>query len=216
MEKKRWYIDAALILIVLILGVLVVMRLTNNAQSQSEEVQPAESTSQEDVSGVETEVGDNAAVDSTAEPEVLSVEGDQDGVEVAPDFTLTDLEGNSVSLSDYSGTPVLVNFWATWCPPCRSELPLIQRYQDKYGDEFVVLAVDGGETAEDVQSFVDAQGYTMKFLLDPDFAVAELYQVRGFPTSLFIDANGAIQKVHIGELTEPMIIAYLEMIGIAE
>lgn len=216
MEKKRWYIDAALILIVLILGGLVVLRLTNNAQSQSEEVQPMETSSQEDVSGAETEIVDNATVDSTAEPDVLSVENDQDSADVAPDFTLTDLDGNSVSLSDYSGTPVLINFWATWCPPCRSELPLIQQYQDKYGDEFVVLAVDGGETAEDVQSFVDAQGYTMKFLLDPDFVVAELYQVRGFPTSLFIDANGAIQKVHIGELTEPMIIAYLEMIGIAE
>jgi len=215
-EKKRWYIDAALILIVLILGGLVVLRLTNNAQSQSEEVQPMETSSQEDVSGAETEIVDNATVDSTAEPDVLSVENDQDSADVAPDFTLTDLDGNSVSLSDYSGTPVLINFWATWCPPCRSELPLIQQYQDKYGDEFVVLAVDGGETAEDVQSFVDAQGYTMKFLLDPDFVVAELYQVRGFPTSLFIDANGAIQKVHIGELTEPMIIAYLEMIGIAE
>ena len=216
MEKNRWYLDAALILAVLILGVLVVLRLTTNAQSQSDEIQPAEVSAVDEAAISETDSEVGVVSDPNAEPEVLTAEDDQSDPDNAPDFTLTDLEGNSVSLSDYAGTPVLVNFWATWCPPCRAELPLIQDYQDKYLDEFVVLAVDGGETAEDVQSFVDAQGYTMKFLLDTDFAVAELFQVRGYPTSLFIDAEGVIQKVHIGELTEPMIIAYLDLIGISE
>ena len=216
MEKNRWYLDAALILAVLILGVLVVLRLTTNAQSQSDEIQPAEVSAVDEAAISETDSEVEVVRDPNVEPEVLTAEDDQSDPDNAPDFTLTDLEGNSVSLSDYAGTPVLVNFWATWCPPCRAELPLIQDYQDKYLDEFVVLAVDGGETAEDVQSFVDAQGYTMKFLLDTDFAVAELFQVRGYPTSLFIDAEGVIQKVHIGELTEPMIIAYLDLIGISE
>ena len=216
MEKNRWYLDAALILAVLILGVLVVLRLTTNAQSQSDEIQPAEVSAVDEAAISETDSEVEVVRDPNAEPEVLTAEDDQSGTDEAPDFTLTDLEGNSVSLSDYAGTPVLVNFWATWCPPCRAELPLIQDYQDKYLDEFVVLAVDGGETAEDVQSIVDAQGYTMKFLLDTDFAVAELFQIRGYPTSLFIDAEGVIQKVHIGELTEPMIIAYLDLIGISE
>lgn len=216
MENKRWYIDAALILTVVILAVLVVLQLTNNNQTQTGEFQSTEASSQEDSVVSDTGVEDDDLDGAASEPEVLSAEEDQGGEDYALDFTLYDLEGNSVSLSDYSGTPLLINFWATWCPPCRSELPLIQQYQDKYGDDFLVLAVDGGETAEDVQSFVDSQGYTMIFLLDVEFAVAELYQVRGFPTSLFIDANGVIQQVHIGELTEPMIVAYLEMIGISE
>lgn len=216
MEKKRWYLDAALILTVLILGVLVVLQLTGNTLSPVEEDQPVAPTSDAEAAEVETEAEDEMVSDPTTEPEVLTADESQGEVDYAPDFTLSDLDGNSVSLSDYAGTPLLVNFWATWCPPCRSELPLIQQYQDQYAGDFVVLAVDGAETAEDVRSFAEAQGYTMMFLLDTDYAVAELYQVRGFPTSVFIDADGAIQKVHIGELTEPMLIAYLDMIGISE
>lgn len=216
MEKKRWYLDAALILTVLILGVLVVLQLTGNTLSPAEEDQPVTPTSDAEAAEVETEAEDEMVSDPTTEPEVLTADESQGEVDYAPDFTLSDLDGNSVSLSDYAGTPLLVNFWATWCPPCRSELPLIQQYQDQYAGDFVVLAVDGAETAEDVRSFAEAQGYTMMFLLDTDYAVAELYQVRGFPTSVFIDADGAIQKVHIGELTEPMLIAYLDMIGISE
>lgn len=216
MEKKRWYLDAALILTVLILGVLVVLQLTGNTLSPAEEDQPVTPTSDAEAAEVENEAEDEMVSDPTTEPEVLIADESQGEVDYAPDFTLSDLDGNSVSLSDYAGTPLLVNFWATWCPPCRSELPLIQQYQDQYAGDFVVLAVDGAETAEDVRSFAEAQGYTMMFLLDTDYAVAELYQVRGFPTSVFIDADGAIQKVHIGELTEPMLIAYLDMIGISE
>ena len=216
MEKKRWYLDAALILTVLILGVLVVLQLTGNTLSPVEEDQPVTPTSDAEAAEVENEAEDEMVNEPTAEPEVLTADESQGEVDYAPDFTLSDLDGNSVSLSDYAGTPLLVNFWATWCPSCRSELPLIQQYQDQYAGDFVVLAVDGAETAEDVRSFAEAQGYTMMFLLDTDYAVAELYQVRGFPTSVFIDADGAIQKVHIGELTEPMLIAYLDMIGISE
>ena len=216
MEKKRWYLDAALILTVLILGVLVVLQLTGNTLSPAEEDQPVTPTSDAEAAEVENEAEDEMVNDPTTEPEVLTADESQGEVDYAPDFTLSDLDGSSVSLSDYAGMPLLVNFWATWCPPCRSELPLIQQYQDQYAGDFVVLAVDGAETAEDVRSFAEAQGYTMMFLLDTDYAVAELYQVRGFPTSVFIDADGAIQKVHIGELTEPMLIAYLDMIGISE
>jgi thiol-disulfide isomerase/thioredoxin len=215
-EKKRWYLDAALILTVIILGVLVVLQLTGNTLAPTAEDQPTETISDATDADVDAEVEDEVVNDPTAEPEVLTAEEDQGEVDYAPDFTLSDLDGNPVSLADYSGTPLLVNFWATWCPPCRAELPLIQQYQDQYAGDFVVLAVDGAETAEDVRSFVEPQGYTMMFLLDTDYAVAELYQVRGFPTSVFIDADGVIQKVHIGELTEPILIAYLDMIGISE
>ena len=217
MGKKRWYLDAALILVVLILGVLVVLQLTGNTLSPAEENQPAEMTPDAETAESDPVTPEDEAVnDPAAEPEVLTANEDQGEVDYAPEFTLSDLDGNPVSLADYSGTPLLVNFWATWCPPCRSELPLIQQYQDQFAGDFVVLAVDGAETAEDVRSFVESQGYNMVFLLDTDYAVAELYKVRGFPTSVFIDAEGAIQKVHIGELTEPMIIAYLDMIGISE
>ena len=216
MKNKRWYLDAVLILIVLILGVLLVLRLTNQAGSETDAAQTTEAVSSEETTAPEV---DEAAVEEsqpTANVEIMVVQEEPENLPAAPQFTLTDLDGNTVSLSDYAGTPLLVNFWATWCPPCRSELPLIQEYQDKFGDDFVVLALSGGETAQDVQSFINANGYTFMVLLDSEYAVAEQYGVRGYPTSFFIDANGAIQKTHIGELTEPMIVAYLAEIGVSE
>ncbi|MBG0788518.1 MAG: TlpA family protein disulfide reductase [Anaerolineaceae bacterium] len=211
MKNKRWYLDAALILIVLFLGALLVLRLTNYAKPEAEVQTTEETAAPEGVANVEV------VVDPTSTPVVLTAdEQEPEDVDYAIDFTLNDLAGNSVSLSDYAGTPVLVNFWATWCPPCRSELPLIQAYQEKYADGFVVLALSGGETAQDVQAFITENGYTFMVLLDSDYAISELYGVRGYPTSFFIDADGVIQKVHIGELTEPLIMAYLDQIGISE
>ena len=211
MSNRRWYLDAALILIVIILGVLVVMQFTKSFDPANEETQPT--ATEEIMAGDENGTAVRPAP-ATSEPVVI--EEEQDTHSSAPDFTLTDLDGNSVSLSDYRGTPVMLNFWATWCPPCRAEMPLIQEYQDKYADGFVVLAVNGGETAQEVQAFVTEQGFDMVFLLDADFAVAELYQVRGFPTSVFIGADGNTQKIHIGELNEPLIVAYLELLGLSE
>ncbi len=211
MKNRRWYLDAALILIVLILGALLVLKLTNFAQPEAEALTSQETPAPEAVANVEV------VVDPTSTPVVLTAdEEESEDADYAIDFTLSDLEGNSVSLSDYAGTPVLVNFWATWCPPCRSELPLIQDYQDKFTDNFVVLALSGGEAAQDVRAFINANGYTFMVLLDSDFAISELYGVRGFPTSIFIDADGVIQKVHIGELTEPILVAYLNQMGISE
>ena len=210
MSKRRWYLDAALILIVIILGVLVVMHFAGSFDpANNEEAQQTE------VADLVADAIDTDEV-GTVEPEVIVIEEEQNDDAAAPGFTLKDLEGNAVSLSDYLGTPVMINFWATWCPPCRAEMPLIQEYQDKYGDEFVVLAVNGGETAQEVQAFVTEQGFDMVFLLDADFAVAELYQVRGFPTSIFINADGTTQKIHIGELNEPLIVAYLDQLGLSE
>lgn len=211
MSNRRWYLDAALILIVIILGVLVVMRFAGSFDPVNEEPRPTET--EEIMAGDENEV---AVTTAPTTPETIVIEEEQDTSSSAPDFTLTDLDGHSVTLSDYRGTPVMLNFWATWCPPCRAEMPLIQEYQDKYADEFVVLAVNGGETAQEVQAFVTAQEFDLTFLLDADFGVAELYQVRGFPTSIFIDADGATQKIHIGELSEPLIVAYLELLGVSE
>ncbi len=211
MSNRRWYLDAALILIVIVLGVLVVVRFAGSFDPATEE--PQALTTEE----IMVDDGNEAAATTApATPETVVIEEEQDTSSSAPDFTLTDLDGNSVSLSDYRGTPVMLNFWATWCPPCRAELPLIQEYQDKYADEFVVLAVNGGETAQEVQAFVTAQEFDLTFLLDADFGVTDLYQVRGFPTSIFVGADGATQKIHIGELSEPLIVAYLELMGLSE
>ncbi len=134
---------------------------------------------------------------------------------VAPDFTLVNLEGKNVSLSDFQGQPVMINLWATWCGPCRIEMPTIQSRFEKYRDEgFIVLAVNFDERKADVQAFGDEFGLTFQILLDPGAKVQKLYRTRSYPTSFFVDRKGVIQVQHIGVMTEGNLDGNLAQIGL--
>ena len=134
---------------------------------------------------------------------------------LAPDFTLVNLEGENVSLSDFHGQPVLVNLWATWCGPCRIEMPTIQSRFEKYLDEgFIVLAVNFDEQRADVQAFRDEFGLTFQMLLDPGAKVQKMYRTRSYPTSFFVDRKGGIQAQHIGVMTEGNLDGNLAQIGL--
>ena len=123
--------------------------------------------------------------------------------ELAPDFTLTDLEGNSVTLSEYRGKVVFINFWATWCPPCRAEMPDIESLYQEYKDKgLVVIGIDIGEPEATVRQFVQRGGYSWTFVLDNTGGVAANYNIRAIPTSFFIDREGVIQAVNIGAMTK--------------
>ena len=134
---------------------------------------------------------------------------------LAPDFTLVNLEGENVSLSDFKGQPVLINLWATWCGPCRIEMPTIQSRFEEYRDEgFIVLAVNFDEQRADVQSFRDEFGLTFQMLLDPGAEVQRLYRTRSYPSTFFVDRNGVIQVQHIGVMTEGNLDDNLAQIGL--
>ena len=120
---------------------------------------------------------------------------------LAPDFQLDNLDGQHVSLNDFRGKPLLVNFWTSWCPPCRSEMPFIQdTFTDKkWADAgLVVLAIDIGESPSTVREFVKNYGLTFPVLLDVARDVSLEYYVRGIPTTFFIDREGIIQDIRIG------------------
>ena len=120
----------------------------------------------------------------------------------APDFTLKDLDGNTVRLSDFRGKVVFLNFWATWCPPCRAEMPDIEKVHRKYKDQdVVVLGIDLRESASTVRAFVEDGGYTWAFLLDTTGEVGSMYRVSAIPTSYFVDKKGIIRAVTIGGMT---------------
>ncbi len=122
---------------------------------------------------------------------------------LAPSFTLIDLEGNQVSLSDFRGETVFVNFWATWCPPCRAEMPDIEAVYQEYKDKgVVVIGVDILEPEDVVRQFVEQGGYSWIFVLDTSGEVAANYEIAAIPTSFFIDREGIIQAVNIGAMTE--------------
>jgi len=131
----------------------------------------------------------------------------------APDFELETLSGEQLRLQDLRGKPVVINFWATWCIPCEAEMPLLQDSYTRY-PELKLLAVNFAETSETVQTFVDKHGLSFDILLDPRALVQNLYRVRGYPTTYFVDEGGMIQAVHIGVLNQRHLDKYLEQIGV--
>lgn len=121
----------------------------------------------------------------------------------APPFTLNDLEGRPVTLTDYKGKVVLLNFWATWCEPCKKEMPEIQAAYEQYKEQgLAVLAVNFGENADPTVSFVHHGRLTFPVLLDRNASVAERYAVINLPVTFFIDPDGIIrERVFGGTLT---------------
>jgi peroxiredoxin len=120
----------------------------------------------------------------------------------APDFTLTDLQGNNVTLSQYKGKNIYLNFWASWCGPCKDELPDIEKIHQEYKDkDLVVLTVNPGEEKEIVKKFIEDQKYTFPVLLDSKMDVARLYKTNDIPVSLFINKEGTIVFKKVGLMT---------------
>ena len=126
----------------------------------------------------------------------------------AEDFQLTDLAGKQQSLSQYRGQVVLVNFWATWCKPCTTEMPAMQAMYDKLQDKgFVVLAVNELEDEAKVREHIQQHGHTFPVLLDSDNKVANQFGVFGLPVSVFIDEKGVVREyIKGGLLTEQVIL----------
>ena len=120
---------------------------------------------------------------------------------LAPDFQLSSLDGQAVSLRDFRGRPVMLNFWATWCGPCQLEMPFIQEiFEDSEfaAKGLAVLAVNIGESPDTVKDFVEGHGLSFPVLLDTTKDVALKYNIRGIPATFFIDENGIIQDMKIG------------------
>lgn len=118
---------------------------------------------------------------------------------LAPDFQLPNLEAQAISLSDFQGKPVFLNFWATWCGPCRYEMPLIQAmFEKSSGTGLVILAVDVGEAPSRVKDYLQSGNFSFPVLLDTKQDVALGYNVRGLPTTFLIDKDGIIKEVKVG------------------
>lgn len=151
----------------------------------------------------------------------------------APDFTLMGARGVPRSFSTLTGRPMLLNFWATWCPPCQEELPLFQRVAEEVGnDALQVLLVNSSEGRERAEAYLQANNIGLETLVDPTreerarlsdegvqlddtLEVLRRYRVRGMPTSIFIDADGVVQGVWVGLITPDKVAELLAEVGIA-
>lgn len=150
-----------------------------------------------------------SVVRGDAGPTTAAPVGNKAGMR-APDFTLTEVTtGEEVSLSDFQGQPVLINFWATWCGPCRLEMPHLQEAYEAHQDRgFIVLAVDAKNDAglQAVLDFVDELDLTFPVVKDATGVVeTDKYNIVGYPTSVFVDRHGVISYVHRGPLTRNFI-----------
>ena len=151
------------------------------------------------------------ALQNDARPSVAKI------ASLAPEIVLKDLNGNTMRLSDLHGKAVHITFWATWCAPCRAEMPVFEKKYQQYKDtkNFVVLGVriqdDAGQ--EVVKNFLAEVGATFPIVNDTDGSLMNTYRIRGLPTNVFIDRNGVIQDIVIGgPLTEEFFESELEKI----
>jgi peroxiredoxin len=130
----------------------------------------------------------------------------------APDFTTHDAQGNVVALREYHGRPVVLNFWATWCVPCRQELPVLQAAYEAYRDKgLVILAIsqDVAEKKEAIRSYVADLGITFLPLMDPEGSVAAHYNIFLLPSTIFINPAGTVVAMHVGPMSRTQVDKHL-------
>lgn len=141
-----------------------------------------------------------------ADMSTLNINNSQTGLKIgdtAPDFNLQFADGNKARLSDYKGRPVIINFWATWCPPCREEMRGFVNVYNRYkADNVLVIGVNAQETAAEAADFARSHQMTFPVVLDARGELMQLYNVRGLPTTVFIDKEGHIAGMWSGLLPE--------------
>jgi cytochrome c biogenesis protein CcmG/thiol:disulfide interchange protein DsbE len=128
----------------------------------------------------------------------------------APDLTLEDLSGKRVSLQDYLGSVVLVNLWATWCPPCKEEMPALKTFYEKYkANGFVLIAIDQEETGEVVRPFVKEFGMTFPVWLDLNYQAEREFNTENLPSSYVVDRSGRVRLMWIGGISKKNLEKYV-------
>lgn len=132
---------------------------------------------------------------------------------LAPDFTLNTPDGTRVSLAELQGKVVLINIWATWCPPCRAEMPTIQAAYERYGPEgFAVVAVNQAEEAGAVAAYMREHGLSFPAPLDRDGQVGQAYRANALPSSFFIDRRGVVRAIYRGPMSRGVIAGTVEQL----
>lgn len=135
----------------------------------------------------------------------------------AAKFSLPSLNGKKISLSDYKGRPVIINFWASWCVPCVTEMPLIEKIYSTWKEKgLAVLAINLKEDEDVAKKFMEEKGYSFTTLLDESGETSDKFQVFGLPSTYFIDSDGVIQYSHMGQLTTEIVAMGLESINLTE
>lgn len=191
-----------LLLLILVISIVIV---GCSSATEKEGAQVPDEVSREDnvVNPPEDEASENVNSEDSM-PEIASGK-------LAPNFTLKNLDGEEVSLEDYRGKIVLVNFWASWCKYCDMEMPDLQRL-DEENDDLVVLAVNVQEDKKIVEEYISKGNYKFEVLLDEEGEIAKIYLVNGLPNSYFIDEDGILLGRVPGAMTYDQMVQILDSI----
>ena len=217
---KTKYIILAVVIVVLFVGAIAVYRQLSKKYTPPMDLPPTTAGKMPDATTPSDGITVEPRQSSQTNP---STEGTTSGKKpdvtedikknTAPDFTVLDKDGNTVRLSDKFGKPVVINFWATWCPPCKQELPDFDKLCKEYGDRVVFMMVnltDGyRDTVDGTKRFVSGKGYTFPVYFDTKDNAASAYNVSSIPQTTFIDAKGNIYTTRIGAMNEAMLRIYL-------
>lgn len=196
------------IIAVIVIGALIFVLNNYTKSVQPAPSQVAENNSPSNNEDQNTSSNVNSNTTEQSEPKIGNQVGD-----VAPDFTLKDLDGNTVTLSSLRGKKVILNFWATTCPYCIIEMPALNQFIKSHKDDTVLLAIDLGESPSKVKQYLEGKGYEFTVLLDTDLSTIYDYQVQFIPMSYFIDKNGIIRAISNGAMTYDEIEEYYKSIS---
>ena len=136
--------------------------------------------------------------------------------EIAPDFQLQGLDGGTRRLSGIRDKITIINFWATWCEPCKVEMPLFEHYYNTHRNDLEIWGVNFDEPEQRVQNFIEQNEVSFPILLDPGGKVQKMYRVRGYPTTYILDREGIVRFHHIGLITEAQLTGYLNQLEVFE
>lgn len=222
MKNKALFIVVLLLAAVLAAAVVLYPKLSERYAAAKENTVPAEDIQPDIVEpeDVNPDVVEPEDVDpDIVEPEDVDpdiVEPEDVDRELVPDFTVMDKDGNTAALSDFFGKPIILNFWATWCGPCKSELPAFNSAYEQHGDDITFLMVnltDGhDDTVESVKAFVENGNYTFPVYFDTEYSAAYAYGVRSIPMTVFINSDGTLMDFRIGAMDETTLGSYMVLL----
>ncbi|MBQ8598010.1 MAG: TlpA family protein disulfide reductase [Lachnospiraceae bacterium] len=203
MKGKKGFVVLTVVMVILIVGAsLLYNKLSEGYQAN--------------LMAQESGSGEEASKDAVAEETTESADSGQEELSMAPTFNVTDGAGNTVNLADFYGKPIVVNFWASWCGPCKSEMPDFEEAYQTYGEEVHFLMVnmtDGArETVVVAQAYIDEQGYTFPVYFDTSQDAAITYGVTSIPSTFFIDAEGHAVAYAQGAISSDVLQSGLDMI----